>query len=131
MAQHPIEIILLKQWASYMAVPIYITDASGTLVYFNEPAEPILGVRFEEVGELSAGRLAELLVTTGLDGQPIPSRDLPPVVALTERVPAHLPMRIKSFDGSWRRIEVTALPIEGQGGRHLGAVAALWEVPDE
>jgi hypothetical protein len=36
-------------------------------------------------------------------------------------------MTITALDGIKRRIEVTAFPIEGQGGRHLGAVAILWE----
>jgi hypothetical protein len=34
-------------------------------------------------------------------------------------------------DGVWRKIEVTAFPVEGQGGRHLGAVAIFWEAHDK
>lgn len=108
-------------------MPIWIADADGNLVYYNEPAEPILGKRFDEAGELSVDRLSDLFVTTGLDGRPIPSEEVPLMIALTKRVPAHLELRIRSFDGSWREIEATALPIEGQGGRFLGAMAVFWE----
>ena len=31
------------------------------------------------------------------------------------------------LDGKHRELDVTAFPIEGQGGRHLGAFAAFWE----
>jgi hypothetical protein len=34
------------------------------------------------------------------------------------------------MDGEWRAVEVTALPIEGQGGRFLGVLATFWEVED-
>ena len=130
MAQHPIEIILLRQWASYIATPIWIYDEESTLVYYNEPAEGIIGMRFNEVGEISADRLADLFVTTGKDGEPIPNEELPIVIALTKRVPAHREFRIRAFDGSWRDIAATGLPLEGQGGRLLGAVSAFWETGD-
>jgi PAS domain-containing protein len=127
MTQHPIELILLRQWAEHMAIPIWIMDASGDLAYYNEAAEGILGVRFDEAGVIQADRLAELFVTTALDGSPMASEDLPVVVALTKQVPDHRPVRIRAFDGSWRHIEVTAFPLEAQGGRFLGAVACFWE----
>jgi hypothetical protein len=36
-------------------------------------------------------------------------------------------MAIQGLDGVPRRIAVTAFPLEGQGERHLGAVAIFWE----
>jgi PAS domain-containing protein len=51
--QLPIELVLLRQVASYLDLPVFLINAEGDLVYFNEPAEPLLGWRFDEVGELS------------------------------------------------------------------------------
>lgn len=127
MAQRPIEVILLRQWASYIAVPMWITDDVGNLIYFNEPAEGILGKRFDEVGTIHAEDLADVFLTTDLDGNPLDSKQLPIFKALTEGTPAHMQLRFQAFDGSLRKIEVTALPIEGQGGRHLGVMAMFWE----
>lgn len=128
MAQHPIELILLKQWATHIATPVWIMDVEGNLVFYNEPAEGLLGRRFDEAGELHADELADLFVTTGLDGEPVASKELPVVVALTEGHPAHGELRIQTLDtGESRQIEVTAIPIEGQGARHLGAFAVFWE----
>jgi PAS domain-containing protein len=126
-AQEPIEMILLKHWASYLAVPVWLADPDGNLVYYNEPAEPILGRRFDDAGEIPADRLAEAFVTADEEGRPIPASELPLVRALTEGVPAHRVFRIRALDGSSRVIEVTAIPIIGQGGRNLGAMATFWE----
>jgi PAS domain-containing protein len=126
-AQEPIELILLKHWASYMATPIWIMDAVGDLLFYNEPAEQILGRRFDEAGAINSGELAELFETTDLDGSPLENKALPVVVALAERVPAHRELRFRTLDHEWREIEITALPVVGQGGRLLGAMALFWE----
>jgi hypothetical protein len=39
-------------------------------------------------------------------------------------------MCIRGLDGIERDIEVTAVPIHGQGGRKLGAFAIFWEMDD-
>ena len=64
MAQKPIELILMRQLASSLVMPIFLVDTSGTLVYYNEPAEQILGVRFDEIGEMPARGL-DLRVPAG------------------------------------------------------------------
>ena len=132
MAQQPIELILLKQWATYIAIPVWLMDVEGNLVFYNEPAEALLGRRFDEAGVIHADELADLFDTTGLDGEPIPSKELPVVVALTEHHPAHRPLRIRPLDrDEWLEIEVTAIPIEGEGARHLGAMAVFWETSQQ
>jgi len=127
-AQQPIEMILLHLWASYIAIPMWVVDVDGNLVYYNEPAEQLLGRRFDEAGEINANELAEIFVTTDLDGEPLAAKEIPLVIALSERLPAHRQLRFRGFDGLWHDIEVAALPIEGQGGRLLGALAAFWEM---
>ncbi len=127
MPSQPIELILLKQWASYIAIPMWITDAEGNLLFYNEPAEPVLGRRFEDSGPIHAEELSELFVTTDLDGSPIPPEGLPIVVALVERTPAHRKLRIQGLDGPGRTIEVTSFPIIGEGDRMVGALAMFWE----
>ena len=48
MAQHDVEMIVLKQVASYLAMPIFLVDLKGNLLYFHEPAEAILGRRYDD-----------------------------------------------------------------------------------
>jgi PAS domain-containing protein len=126
-AQHPIEMILLKQLASLIAVPVWITDADGRLVYYNEPTEEIIGVRFEDAGELSAEQLAEVFVICDLDGSPLGNDDRPLMIALTKQMSAHRRIRFLRADKQWREIAVTAIPIIGEGNRQLGAMVTMWE----
>lgn len=127
MAQNPIEIILLRQWAEHMDIPVWIMDPSGDLAYYNEAAEAIVGVRFDEAGAIQADQLADVFTTTDVDGSPLENEDLPVVVALTKQVPHHRLVRIRGLDGSWRLLEVTAFPLKAEGGLFLGAVAFFWE----
>lgn len=127
MAQHPIEMILLKQWASLIAVPVWITDADGRLVYYNEPTEEIIGMRFEDAGEMSADQLAEVFVIRDIDGSPLANDDRPLMIALTKQMSAHRRIRFLRVDKQWREIAVTAIPIIGEGNRHLGAMVTMWE----
>ena len=63
MAQHPVEMILTRQLAGYLSVPVVLVDTTGTVIFYNEPAERILGVRFEETGPIDrkeADHLIEL-----------------------------------------------------------------------
>jgi len=49
--QKSLVLILARELATNLATPIYIADAEGDLVYFNEPAEQIAAGRFVERGE--------------------------------------------------------------------------------
>jgi PAS domain-containing protein len=119
--------ILLKQWASLIAVPVWITDADGRLVYYNEPTEEIIGMRFEDAGEMSADQLAEVFVIREIDGSPLANDDRPLMIALTKQMSAHRRIRFLRVDKQWREIAVTAIPIIGEGNRHLGAMVTMWE----
>lgn len=127
MAQQEIEVILTRHLASYLAMPIFLVDPSGTLVFYNEPAELILGKRFDETGAMPAGEWATVFAPTDATGAPVPAHALPLMIALTERRPVHRQFWIRGLDGVPRLIEVTAFPLLGIARRDLGAVAIFWE----
>jgi PAS domain-containing protein len=128
--QRPIELILTRQLATYLAMPVFLVDNSGNLLFYNEPAEAVLGRRYDETGEMPLAEWSTVFSQAEEDGSPVPRESLPLVIALTKRRAAHKRLVIRGLDGVRRRIEATAFPIEGQGGRHLGAVAILWEVDE-
>jgi PAS domain-containing protein len=130
MTQHDVELILTQHLASTLAVPVFIVAPNGDLIYYNEPAESILGQRFDETGEMSANIWATAFTPLDDKGQAIPPDKLPLMIALSQRKPAHSQFQISGLDGVQRWIEVTAFPIEGQGNRFLGAVAMFWESQD-
>jgi PAS domain-containing protein len=125
-AQKPIEVILMRQLASYLPIPIFLVDADGTLLFYNEPAESLLGRRFDEAGEMNLDVWSTIFLPTDEHGAPLPPDDVPLVVALRERRPIHSTIGFTGLDGVKNRIELTAFPLEGQGDRHLGAVAMFW-----
>ena len=127
MATHGIELILMRQLASCLAMPIAISDAHGQVIYLNEPAEAVLGLRFESVQMLSSVKLAEILHATDLDGKPLSSSDLPMRFAIEHRRPTHRKFRIAREDGVGRCVEGTAFPLVSQGGDHVGTVSIFWE----
>jgi PAS domain-containing protein len=128
MPQREIEVILMRQLASYLTLPIFIVDPEGRLLFYNEPAEAILGRRFEETGEMSGDEWAQIFTASDGDGTPLPPEELPLMIALRERHPAHRRFVIRGLDAVHREIEVTAFPLVGHAGRHLGAVALFWEL---
>jgi PAS domain S-box-containing protein len=126
--QQPLEMIILRQLASYLTIPMWMMDASGDLIFYNEPAEELLGVRFDDVGPIRAEQLVGMWQVTDLEGELLPEVDFPVVAALTRQVAGHRAVRFQGKDGAWRAVEVTAIPIEGQGKRFLGVLATFWEV---
>ncbi|MEX2157938.1 MAG: hypothetical protein WEB04_00880 [Dehalococcoidia bacterium] len=124
-----VELILMRQLASYLTLPIFLVDAGGKLLFYNEAAEPHLGRRFEEAGEMQLGDLSKIFEITREDGSPFPDDEFPLAVALHKRRPTHDMIRFRALDGLLHNVDVTAFPLEGQGGRHLGAVAIFWEKP--
>src|SRR4029077_8768456 len=111
--QHQVEVILLKQVASYLAIPIFVVDPKGNLVYFNERAEGLLGRRYDETGEMPMSEWSTIFVPTHVHCTPIPADDLPLAIALTQQDPAYSTMLIRGLDNVPRHIAVTALPLVG------------------
>jgi PAS domain-containing protein len=128
MAQKDIELILLRQWATHMQTPIWIAGTAGELLFYNEPAELLLGRRFDEAGEMSLDHLPTLFDIRTEDGGEFDPQRLALGIALRERRPASDRIRFTAMDGVARLIEVTAVPIIAQGNRHLGAIVFFNEV---
>jgi PAS domain-containing protein len=129
-SQQPVEMILLRQLASYLTIPMWLMDGEGNLVYYNEPAEALLGIQFDNAGPIHADQLGDMFRVTDLEGVPLPEFEFPIVVALTKRMPSHRALRYCGMDGVWRDVAVSAIPVEGQAGRFLGIFATFWEIGD-
>ena len=126
--QQAIEMILTRQLASYLALPIFVVDPEGILVFYNEPAEPILGRRFDETGAMPMSEWSTIFKPTDEAGVALAPTALPLAMALAEQQPAHRALWSRGLDNVPRHIEATCLPLIGQTQRFLGAIAIFWEV---
>ena len=127
-AQQPVEMILVRQLAGYLYVPVLVFDTMETVVFYNEPAERILGVRFEETGRIDREE-ADRLVELSDDPAAGPEEGGRPLdIALRQRRPAHARRwLLRRSDRVRLPVELTVLPIIDQDERLLGAMAMFWE----
>jgi PAS domain-containing protein len=127
MAQKEIEVILARHLAEHLAMPIFIIDPQGEMLYYNEAAESVLGFRYSETGPMPAEEWSTIFQPVDEDGQPLEPEDLPLMIAMMKQHPAHGSFWIQGLDQAQRKIEVTAFPLIGQMERFMGAIAVFWE----
>ncbi len=68
---YPIQLTLMRQLAGYLSVPVFLVDPDGNLLSYNEPAEIILGRRFDETGKMSADEWSAAFTPLDDASQPI------------------------------------------------------------
>ena len=117
----------MRELAGHLATPIFVVDPAGDLLFYNDPAERLLGSRFDETGMMPFAEWSTVFNPTDRQGTPIPPDDLPLAIAAQQRRPAQGGMWIRGLDGVNRELTVTAIPLQGQWGDHLGAAAIFWE----
>ena len=127
---YPIEVILNRRLADCMAIPVFITDTEGNLLFYNEPAEEILGRRYEDTGEMPVEVWSTIFNTKDDAGNPLAPESLPLVKTLKDRLPHFKTFWIESLQGKAQRISVTSYPIVGRAGTFSGAVAIFWNPTD-
>lgn len=127
MYQKNLVLILARGLADEVASAMFLVDAEGTLVYFNDPAAQILGRSFGETGEIKMQEWSTAFMPQSTDGKPLDPDALPLVVAVKHRRISHRAFRIQGADGEWREIAATALPLFAGQREFVGALAIFWE----
>lgn len=125
--QKDLVLILGREFASNLATPMFVVDRDGVLVYYNEPAEVMVGRPFAQVGEVGALEWGASFQPEDMDGNPIDLEDMPPVVAFRRHRPDHRRVRITLPDGRQRVIAITGFPLFARADNFVGIVAIFWE----
>ncbi|MEO6288633.1 MAG: hypothetical protein ABIO76_01860 [Ginsengibacter sp.] len=131
MPAYEIEIILNRQLADCLSIPVFITDPGGTLIFYNMPAEEVLGERFEETGEMPVEKWSVIFKPMDEMNNPIVPDELPLVKTLKNFLPYHKSFYIKSLQGNIEKIALTSYPIINRENKFLGAVAMFWKVKED
>jgi PAS domain-containing protein len=127
MSNQHIELILSRQLADSLSIAAFLVDTKGNLLFFNEPAENLLGMRFEETGVMPAEEWSSIFVPQKEDGTLLPMDSLPLVKTLQDQAPNHGVFWIIGLDGKQHQISVTSFPIVGRMDSFVGAIALFWK----
>ncbi len=109
---------------------MFLLDAGGMMVFYNDAAAFLLGRPFAEVGEIPSGEFGAALQLASPDGEPLRRRDSPSGVAFYEHKPVHMTVLATAYDGVRREYEATAYPLLGSTGEMHGVVAVFWQDSD-
>ena len=120
-------LILAREFAANLATPMFLMDAGGMLVFYNDAAAMLLGKSFAELGEIPSGDFGTAHQLTTPEGEPIRRRDTPSCIAFYEHRPAHRTVMATTYDGVRRECEATAYPLLGATGEMHGVMAVFWE----
>jgi PAS domain-containing protein len=128
-APKSLPLILARELEANLATPMFLMDAGGMLVFYNDAAALLLGKSFAELGEIPSGEFGESLQLSSPDGERLRRRDSPTGIAYFEQKPAHQTVMATTYDGERRTYEVTAYPLLGATGEMHGVVAVFWAAP--
>ncbi len=126
----PLPLILARELASNLATPMFLLDARGVLVFYNDAAALLIGKPFGEMGEIPAEEFGAVLQLKTPEGDPVRRRDTPAGIAFFERRPAHKTLGVTAYDGVRRLVHATAYPLFGSTAEMHGVVSVFWEVSD-
>jgi len=129
-AQRNLILILARDFASRLATAVFLVDAQGSVIYFNEAAERLLGQRFVEGPGMPASEWSTKFEPSDDEGNPVPLEEIPLGVAISRKEPEHGAFWIRGADGARHRIEVTAFPLLAHSDECIGAIAIFWEPPE-
>ena len=126
-----IELILMRQLAGCLAMPIILSDTRGDVVYVNESAEQLLGLSVGESDTVSAEDLASILSARGCDGRSLRPDEMPTRRAMVSGRPVHQKLQVRGSGGVDHWLQATAFPLLSTVGEHVGVVSILWDAPRE
>jgi PAS domain-containing protein len=131
MAQPPQQrnliLILARNFASRLATAVFLVDATGTVIYYNEAAERVLGQRFVEGHGMTPDEYADVFRPSDDAGNRIPIQETPLGIAFSKGVPGHGVLTLHGADGVARPIEATAFPLLAHTNEQVGAIVFFWE----
>jgi PAS domain-containing protein len=120
-------LIRAKHLAESVTTPMLLVAADGTLVFYNEAAEALLGTPFTDVGQMPAGQWGERFNVRDRHDEPFPLEAMPGWMELQKERPNLGHVRLTSQDGTDRFLAVCAFPLFTSQQQFDGGLVLLWE----
>jgi predicted ATPase/class 3 adenylate cyclase len=118
---------LAREVAEHVPTPMFVLDAVGTLVYFNDAGATLIGKPFSQIGQIGAAQFADVLELATTSGERLRRRDTPAGVAMFQRRPAHQRLMATGYDGVRRTIDTSAYPLLNEFGENDGVLCVFWQ----
>jgi len=128
--QRNLVLILARAFAAQLATAVFLVDAEGTVIYYNEAAEQLLARKFIEGAGMSADEWSTVFRPRDAEGRTVPLESLALGTTMLKREPTHDVVTILGADGVDRRIEVAAFPLFAHTEDFVGAIALFWQLPE-
>lgn len=126
--QQNLVLILARSFAAQLATAVFLVDAEGTVIYFNEAAELLLGQPFIEGAGMAADEWSTRYLPRDSEGHTVPLESLPLGVTMLKRESAYGILTILGADGGGpadRGCGPPAVrPHAGLRGRHRAVLGA-------
>ena len=124
----PLLLIQARNLITNLALPAFLTDADGRMLFFNDAAA-LLGRRFEEVGQMPQEEWARDIGPFDDEGKPLAVDHLPLANAVREGHPAQGRFNVRLDGSGLHEVEVSALPLL-ETGFYEGALVVFWPIED-
>jgi PAS domain-containing protein len=125
----PLLLIQARNLITNLALPGFLTDPDGALLFFNDAAGEVLGRTFEEVGPLPRDAWGHEFGPFDEDERPLAVDHQPLANALRSGYAAQGRFRVRCAAGRLRWVDVSALPLL-EPGHFEGALVVFWTVDD-
>lgn len=119
-------LIRAKHLAESVTTPMLLTDQEGTLIFFNEAAEVLIGHTFADIGPLGASDWQKRFDVRGRDGAPFPLEAMPGWLELQTERPGTGHIVLRRADGADLMLAVCAFPLFTAQRQFDGALVLFW-----
>jgi PAS domain-containing protein len=119
-------LILARELSANLATPMFLLDAAGMLVFYNDAAALLIGKAFGELGEIPGSEFGAVLQLRTPEGERLRRRDSPAGIALFEQRPAHRTLYATAYNGEELLVDATAFPLFAATGDMHGVVNVFW-----
>ena len=92
-------LILARAFAAQLATAVFLVDAEGTVIYYNEAAEQLLARKFIEGAGMPAEEWSTVFRPRDAEGRTVPLQSLALGTTMLKREPAHDIVTILGADG--------------------------------
>jgi PAS domain-containing protein len=120
-------LIRAKHLAESVTTPTFIADREGTLIFYNEAAEMLLGRPFADHGPMSASQWGEIFNIRSRDDSPFPLDTMPGWLEVQQHRPAIGHLKFRAANGADHFIAVCAVPLFTSQEQFEGAMVIFWE----